>query len=151
MLLAPNENVTVFNPPGSWISRRGRAARTPLPDKHPGLLWDGPSPFSPERMLGSAAPSQLSQHNGESIFCGIDGSGEGRGEGPGCRGGVPLQGRRTMCEKPGLWVSHTDHRVPPAPPWERQPCSDQPTADPALIGFFSPFIVLSRDENPFVA
>lgn len=42
-----------------------------------------------------------------------------------------------MCEKPRLWVSHTDHRVPPAPLWDRQPCSDQPTADPALIGFFS--------------
>lgn len=57
-----------------------------------------------------------------------------------------------MCEKPRLWVSHTDHYVPPTPLWERQRRSDQPTADPALIGFFFFFfIVLSRDENPFVA
>lgn len=41
-----------------------------------------------------------------------------------------------MCEKRRLWVSHTDHYVPPTPLWERQRCSDQPTADPALIGFF---------------
>lgn len=41
-----------------------------------------------------------------------------------------------MCEKLRLWVSHTDQYVPPTPLWERQICSDQPTADPALIGFF---------------
>lgn len=42
-----------------------------------------------------------------------------------------------MCEKLRLWVSHTDQYVPPTPLWERQIRSDQPTADPALIGFFS--------------
>ena len=41
-----------------------------------------------------------------------------------------------MCEKLRLWVSHTDQYVPPTPLWERPICSDQPTADPALIGFF---------------
>lgn len=56
-----------------------------------------------------------------------------------------------MCEKLRLWVSHTDQCVPPTPLWERPIRSDQPTADPALIGFFFFFIVLSRDENPFVA
>lgn len=68
--------------------------------------------------------------------------------------GVQLKRRRTMCEKLRLSVSHTDQYVPPTPHplWERQVCSDQPTADPALIGFFFFFfIVLSRDENPFVA
>ena len=43
--------------------------------------------------LRRANPGSLScpGHNGESIFCGINGFGEGRGEGPGCRGGGAVE------------------------------------------------------------
>lgn len=125
-------------------------------DKHPGLHLDGPSPFSLERMLRcagltrdlSAVPGTM----GKVSFVALTALGRGEGRVRAAGEGVPLKRRRTMCEKPRLWVSHTDHYVPPTPLWERQRRSDQPTADPALIGFFFFFfIVLSRDENPFVA
>lgn len=54
-----------------------------------------------------------------------------------------------MCEKPRLWVSHTDHYVPPTPLWERQRRSDQPTADPALIGFFFFFHCALKGRKSF--
>lgn len=126
-------------------------------DKHPGLLLDGPGPFSLERMLGSAGLtrdlSAVPGTMGKVSFVALTALGRGEGRVRAAGEGVPLKRRRTMCEKPRLWVSHTDHYVPPTPLWERQLCSDQPTADPALIGFFFffSFIVLSRDENPFVA
>lgn len=54
-----------------------------------------------------------------------------------------------MCEKRRLWVSHTDHYVPPTPLWERQRFSDQPTADPALIGFFFFFHCALKGRKSF--
>lgn len=59
--------------------------------------------------------SAVQEHNGECIFCGINGSGEGGMEGRAGGEGVLLKRRRTMCEKLRLWVSHTDRYVPPPP------------------------------------
>lgn len=101
---------------------------------------DGPGPFSLERMLGSAGLtrdlSAVPGTMGKVSFVALTALGRGEGRVRAAGEGVPLKRRRTMCEKPRLWVSHTDHYVPPTPLWERQLCSDQPTADPALIGFF---------------
>ena len=80
----------------------------------------------------SAVPGTM----GKVSFVALTALGRGEGRVRAAGEGVPLKRRRTMCEKRRLWVSHTDHYVPPTPLWERQRCSDQPTADPALIGFF---------------
>lgn len=92
---------------------------SPLYDKHLTLLVDGP-PLSPwrglwELCMANSDLSAVQGHNGECIFCGINGFGEGRKEGRAGGEGVPLKRRRTMCEKLRLWVSHTDRYVPPPP------------------------------------
>ena len=122
-------------------------------DKHPGLHLDGPSPFSLERMLRCAGltrdPSAVPGTMGKVSFVALTALGRGEGRVRAAGEGVPLKRRRTMCEKPRLWVSHTDHYVPPTPLGERQRRRDQPTADPALIGFFFFFHCALKGRKSF--
>lgn len=107
---------------------------SPLYDKHLTLHVDGP-PLSPwrglwELCMANSDLSAVQGHNGECIFCGINGFGEGRKEGRAGGEGVPLKRRRTMCEKLRLWVSHTDRYVPPPPSGRHRSAATSPQLIP---------------------
>lgn len=121
----------------------------PLYAKLPG---DGPAPFSLERTQSwvglTRDLSAVQDTMGKVSFVALTALGRGERSGRLVEGGQ-LKRRRTMCEKLRLWVSHTDQYVPPTPLWESQICSAQPTADPALIGFFFFFHCALKGRKSF--
>lgn len=88
---------------------------------------------------------------GESIFCGINGFGEGRREGTGWWGGGAVEEEENnVWEAEAVGFPHGPI-CPPHPPLGETDLQRPAHSWSRLDWLFFFFIVLSRDENPFVA